>query len=64
MTHVETDADDFERCADFEPCGVCGYDHAYEWPFAAIKITAAHVEAGDVPEDYEPRSPEDYEPRS
>lgn len=40
---------------DFEPCGVCGYDHAYEWPFAAAEITALHVKAGDVPEDFEAR---------
>lgn len=38
---------------DFEPCGVCGYDHAYEWPFAAREITKLHVEAGDVPEDFD-----------
>ena len=38
---------------DFEPCGVCGYDHAYEWPFAQAAIVAEHVAAGDVPEDFE-----------
>lgn len=38
---------------DFEPCGVCGYDHAYEWPFAAAEITALHVADGDVPEDFD-----------
>lgn len=42
---------EFGPC-DYEPCGVCGYDHAYEWPFASQAITAAHVAAGDVPEDF------------
>ena len=38
---------------DFESCGVCGYDHAYEWPVAATEITRIHIEVGDVPEDFE-----------
>lgn len=41
-------------CAlDFEPCGTCGYDHEYEWPFAEKEIKDAHLVAGEVPSDYE-----------
>jgi hypothetical protein len=53
---LESDAMTNEMPDDFEPCGVCGYDHAYEWPFAATEIIALHVTDGDVPEDFDAAS--------
>lgn len=44
---------DNELPADYEPCGTCGFDHAYD---AAVmpKIIRAHVQAGEVPDDFDP----------
>ena len=36
---------------DYEACGTCTFDHAYDWPYLSVnqkeQAIAAHVEAGD-----------------
>lgn len=35
---------------DYEPCGECGYDHAYEYDLAARSHIASTVKEGSEPE--------------
>lgn len=46
---------DNELPADFEPCGTCGYDHAYEYSLAKAEIDQRHIEAGELPDDFDVR---------